>query len=114
MFCHAFSDYAFMFSAIPVGPQETHIVSEWLVHKDAVEGVDYTIDTLIEAWTKTNLQDRDLAENNQRGVNGLGYRPGPYSQEAEDFVIRFGNWYWAAARHAAGTFQPPEARYLRV
>ena len=101
IFCHAFSDYAFMFSAIPVGPQETHVVSKWLVHRDAVEGVDYTIDSLIEAWTKTNLQDRDLAENNQRGVNGLGYQPGPYSQEAEDFVIRFGNWYRAAARHAA-------------
>ena len=101
IFCHAFSDYAFMFSAIPVGPQETHVMSKWLVHRDAVEGVDYTIDSLIEAWTKTNLQDRDLAENNQRGVNGLGYQPGPYSQEAEDFVIRFGNWYRAAARRAA-------------
>lgn len=103
IFCHAFSDYAFMFSAIPVGPQETHVVSKWLVHRDAVEGIDYTIDSLIEAWTKTNLQDRDLAENNQRGVNGLGYQPGPYSQEAEDFVIRFGNWYRAAARRAAGS-----------
>jgi Rieske 2Fe-2S family protein len=101
VFCHAFSDYAFMFSAIPVGPQETHVISKWLVHKDAVEGVDYTIDSLIEAWTKTNLQDRGLAENNQIGVNGLGYRPGPYSQEAEDFVVRFGNWYRAAARQAA-------------
>ena len=103
IFCHAFSDYVFMFSAIPVGPQETHVVCKWLVHRDAVEGVDYTIDSLIEAWTKTNLQDRDLAENNQRGVNGLGYQPGPYSQEAEDFVVRFGNWYRVAARRAAET-----------
>jgi Rieske 2Fe-2S family protein len=100
-FCHAFSDYAFMFSAIPVGPQETRVVSKWLVHKEAGEGVDYTIDSLTEAWTKTNLQDRELAENNQRGVNGMGYEPGCYSQEAEDFVIRFANWYRAAARSAA-------------
>jgi glycine betaine catabolism A len=100
-FCHAFSDYAFMFSAIPAGPQETRVVSKWLVHKEAVEGVDFTIDSLIEAWTKTNLQDRELAENNQRGVSGMGYLPGPYSQEAEDFVIRFGKWYRAAARSAA-------------
>jgi Rieske 2Fe-2S family protein len=100
-FCHAFSDYAFMFCAIPVGPQETRVVSKWLVHQDAVEGVDYTFESLTEAWTKTNLQDRDLAENNQRGVNGLGYTPGLYSPEAEDFVIRFGDWYRDAARSAA-------------
>lgn len=99
-FCHAFSDYAFMFSAIPSGPQETRVVSKWLVHKEAVEGVDYTIEGLTETWTKTNLQDRELAENNQRGVNGLGYVPGPYSQEAEDYVVRFAKWYQEVARSA--------------
>ena len=26
-------------------------------------------------------------------VNGYGYSPGPYSQDAEDFVIRFARWY---------------------
>lgn len=100
-FCHALPDYAFMFSAIPEGPQATRVVSKWLVNKDAVEGVDYTIDSLVELWTKTNLQDRELAENNQRGVNAFGYIPGPYSQEAEDLLIRFGNWYRAVARAAA-------------
>jgi Rieske 2Fe-2S family protein len=101
IFCHAFSDYAFMFSAIPMGPSETRVVSKWLVHKEAVAGVDFTIGGLTETWTKTNLQDRELAENNQRGVSGLGYQPGPYSSEAEDFVIRFTNWYRAIARSAA-------------
>ena len=85
-FCHALSDYAFMFSVIPVGPQETRVESKWVVHKDAVEGVDYTIESLTETWTKTNLQDRELAEKNQRGVNGIGYVPGPYSLD-EDFVV---------------------------
>jgi Rieske 2Fe-2S family protein len=100
-FCHALSDYVFMFSAIPVGPQETRVESKWVVHKDAVEGVDYTIESLTETWTKTNLQDRALAENNQRGVNGAGYVPGPYSLD-EDFVILFGDWYRAMVRSAAG------------
>jgi glycine betaine catabolism A len=99
-FCHVLPDYAFMFSAIPIGTQETLVISKWLVHKDAVEGVDYRVDELIETWTTTNLQDRELAENNQRGVNGLGYSPGGYSEDAEDFVIRFTNRYRAAARSA--------------
>jgi Rieske 2Fe-2S family protein len=94
-FAHATSDVVFMFSAMPIGPEETAIISKWLVHKDAVEGVDYDLERLTELWTKTNLQDRDLCENNQRGVNSLGYTPGPYSEEAEALVIRFSDWYCA-------------------
>jgi glycine betaine catabolism A len=100
-FGHALVDYAFMFSVIPIGPQETKIVSKWIVSRDAVEGVDYRIEDLIEAWTKTNQQDRELAENNQRGVNSIGYRPGPYSAEAEVFTNQFVEWYRTAARTAA-------------
>lgn len=92
-FCHVFTDYAFMFTAIPVGPQETRVVSKWLVAKEAREGIDYTLEDLTSVWIRTNLQDRDLAENNQRGVNGLGYRPGPYAGGAEELVIRFNEWY---------------------
>jgi Rieske 2Fe-2S family protein len=97
-FAHAVGDFVFMFSAMPTGPQETVVTSKWIVHKDAEEGVDYNVDDLIQAWTATNLQDRDLAENNQRGVNGAGYRPGPYSEEAEELVRRFVDWYCNKAR----------------
>ena len=96
-FAHATSDSVFMFSAMPTGPEETVVTSKWLVHKDAVEGVDYRVDDLTELWTKTNLQDLDLCETNQRGVNSLGYVPGPYSEEAEALVMRFVDWYCAEA-----------------
>ena len=96
-FAHATADFLFMFSAIPSGPNETIVTGKWLVHKDAVEGVDYDLDHLTSLWTTTNLQDRDLAENNQRGVNSLGYQPGPYSPEAESLLIRFVDWYCAKA-----------------
>jgi Rieske 2Fe-2S family protein len=92
-FLHATSDHVFMFSAVPVGPSETHVVGKWYVHKDAVEGVDYDIDRLADLWTRTNLQDKELAENNQIGVNSRGYVPGPYSQEAETLAQRFTDWY---------------------
>ena len=96
-FAHATSDTVFMFSALPVGPQETAVISKWLVRKDAVEGVDYRTDELIELWTTTNEQDLALCEANQRGVNSLGYTPGPYSEEAESLVIRFTDWYCGEA-----------------
>ena len=97
-FCHAVGDHLFMFSAMPTGPQETIVTSKWLVNKDAVEGVDYTIDRLTELWSRTNDQDRELVENNQRGVNALGYRPGPYSPKMEPWVQRFTDWYCTTAR----------------
>jgi Rieske 2Fe-2S family protein len=73
------------------------IVSKWLVHEDAVEGVDYAVDDLTVLWNRTNLQDRDLVENNQAGVNSPGFRPGPFSPEAEALAIRFVDWYCRAS-----------------
>ena len=93
VFAHAAADHTFMFSAMPVGPCETHVFSKWLVHKDAVEGVDYHLDQLTDLWTRTNDQDKWLAENNQLGVNSPGYTPGPYSQDAEMLAQRFTDWY---------------------
>lgn len=100
-FCHVFSDYAFMFAAFPAGPEETRVICKWLVAKDAREGVDFRVPELTEVWTATNLQDRELAENNQRGINGIGYRPGPYANGAEELVIRFNDWYRQTAASAA-------------
>lgn len=105
-FCHVTADNAFMFSAYPVGPLETRVVAKWLVHRDAVEGVDYDIERLTHVWTETNMQDRDLAENNQRGVNSMGYVPGPYSPEAETYVNDFVDWYCNRLR---GFLRPGQA-----
>jgi glycine betaine catabolism A len=97
-FVHCTADHVFMFSAMPVGPNETHVFSKWYVHKDAVEGVDYDIASLTSLWSKTNLEDKRLAENNQAGVNSIGYTPGPYSQEAEMLAQRFTDYYCDKAR----------------
>lgn len=97
-FVHCTADHVFMFSAMPVGPHETHVTGKWYVHKDAVEGVDYDVDKLTALWTTTNLEDKALAENNQVGVNSLGYTPGPYSQEAEMLAQRFTDWYCDVSR----------------
>jgi len=78
---------------MPTAAQEAVVTCKWYVHQEAIEGVDYTIDGLTKLWTETNLQDRDLAENNQRGVNGKGYREGPYCEVEEELVMRFVDWY---------------------
>lgn len=97
-FSHAMRDYAFTFEMWPVNVGLTNVHAKWLVHKDAVEGVDYDLTHLTTLWNATNDQDRWLAENNQSGVEGDGYIPGPYSAKDEQKVIDFVNWYCATAR----------------
>jgi Rieske 2Fe-2S family protein len=67
-----------------------------------VEGVDYHLENLVALWLTTNRQDIELVENNQRGVNSLGYMPGPYSVEAEALVGRFTDWYCNEAGRVLG------------
>jgi glycine betaine catabolism A len=97
-FCHVSSDCVFTFNVNPLGPRRTQVTSKWLVHGNAVEGVDYDVHRLIHLWNQTNLQDRELAENNQRGVESMGYVPGPYSAKDEPYVRSFVDWYCATAR----------------
>lgn len=90
---HFMGDHAVVFRVLPLGPQQTVVTTKWLVHKDAVEGVDYDPERLRKVWDATNDQDRRLAEENQRGINSRAYQPGPYSETYEFGVIDFVDWY---------------------
>lgn len=92
---HFMGDHAVVFRVLPLGPQQTVVTTKWLVHKDAVEGVDYDPEQLRRVWDATNDQDRQLAEENQRGINSRAYQPGPYSETYEFGVIDFIDWYAA-------------------
>ncbi|MEJ2632345.1 MAG: aromatic ring-hydroxylating dioxygenase subunit alpha [Acidihalobacter sp.] len=90
---HMQSDHVIVFQVLPVSAQKTLVITKWLVHKDAVEGEDYDPERLRHVWDATNRQDRELAEQNQRGINSAGYVPGPYSESYEFGVINFLDWY---------------------
>ena len=59
---HCMGDHMIVFTVWPISAQETMVTTKWLVHKDAVEGVDYDVARLREVWDATNDQDRRLAE----------------------------------------------------
>ena len=90
---HFMSDHIVTFSAIPLGPERTLVRTRWLVHKDAVEGVDYDLGNLTSVWEATNAQDRDLVEIAQAGLRSPAYEPGPYSPYTEGLVEKFCQWY---------------------
>lgn len=90
---HFLSDQVLLFRLIPVSVTETQVTTTWLVHKDAVEGVDYDLNRLTEVWIHTNDEDRRIVEENQKGINSPAYLPGPYSVRQESGVIQFVDWY---------------------
>jgi len=98
---HILGDHAITFRLLPLGPTQTQLTTKWLVHKDAVEGVDYTIDELTRVWNATNDQDRRIVEENQIGVSSPAFEPGPYSLIREGGVIQFLDWYAGATERGA-------------
>ena len=100
---HVLGDHAVTFRVLPIGPTQTAVTTKWLVHKDAVEGVDYNIDELTRVWNATNDQDRRIVEENQRGVNSPAFEPGPYSPLHEGGVIQFVDWYAGAIERSLAT-----------
>ena len=94
---HMLSDHAVVFSTLPLGPDRTLVRTTWLVHADAVEGVDYDVPTLTHVWSATNSQDSAFVARTQRGVEDRGYQPGPYF-EVEGDVDAFVTWYISRVR----------------
>ncbi|HXV31020.1 MAG TPA: aromatic ring-hydroxylating dioxygenase subunit alpha [Sinorhizobium sp.] len=90
---HILGDHAITFRVLPLGPELTQVTTKWLVSKDAVEGVDYTLEELTHVWTETNDQDRQIVEENAFGIRSPAYEPGPYSVEHEGGVMQFVEWY---------------------
>jgi Rieske 2Fe-2S family protein len=90
---HFMADHIVSFSVLPLSAGTTLVRTRWLVHKDAVEGVDYTVENLTRVWNATNDQDRRLVEESQIGVASPAYEPGPYSPYTEMLVEKFSQWY---------------------
>lgn len=82
-------DHLIVFAVWPVSVQETLITTRWLMHKDAVEGVNYDVARLHEVWNATNDQDRRPAGGDQRGINSDVYQLGPYLKTHEFGMINF-------------------------
>ena len=88
----AFNDFAMMTRFTPRDAVNTDVQMSWLVHKDAVEGVDYDPDNIAWVWDVTIKQDKKITEDNNAGIASSRYQPGPYS-EHESMVMTFIKWY---------------------
>jgi Rieske 2Fe-2S family protein len=99
---HVLGDHAVTFRVTPIDATHTAVTTKWLVHKDAQEGVDYSLEELTAVWNATNDQDRRIVEENQRGIGSPAYEPGPYAAADEGGVMQFVNWYCESMERALG------------
>ena len=99
---HFMSDHIVTFSVLPIDANHTLLRTRWLVHKDAVEGVDYNPADLSSVWHATNKQDGSLVERTHQGTQCPGYQPGPYSPYTEELVEKFMSWYFQRLRAETG------------
>ena len=90
---HVMSDHAVIAYILPLAPDKTLVRTVWLVHEDAVEGVDYDVKRLTEVWIATTTQDAELVANTHNGTQDPAYRPGPFSQFTEAPLDEFSRWY---------------------
>jgi glycine betaine catabolism A len=85
-------DYVMTHVALPVAPDRTRVVCEFLFTQEALQRPGFDPADVVEFWDVTNRQDWALCERAQAGVASRGYRQGPYGV-AEDCVHRFDHWY---------------------
>ncbi|MGF6981919.1 Rieske 2Fe-2S family protein [Paraburkholderia atlantica] len=95
---HVMSDHAVIAYLLPLAPDKTLVRTVWLVHADAVEGVDYDLKRLTEVWIATTNQDAELVANAHAGTQDPAYIPGPFSNYTEAALDQFSRWYDAKLR----------------
>jgi Rieske 2Fe-2S family protein len=88
----AYPDHGVIYRFIPRAVDHTEMEVIWLVHQDAVEGVDYEVGRLTWLWKTTSAEDKKIVEMNQAGVNSRYFDPGPYSLQ-ETYAAHFVDWY---------------------
>lgn len=90
---HFMADHAVTSIVIPLSADTTLVRTKWLVHKDAVEGVDYDLEKLTHVWTVTTEQDAELVARSHAGIQDSAYEPGVYSKFSEGALNDFATWY---------------------
>lgn len=86
-------DHAIVHRFVPVAPDQTTVICDWLFHPDVINaGID--VSDSIELFHKVNEQDLTACEITQPSMTSRAYREGGVLVPAEETLIsRFHEWY---------------------
>ena len=85
----------------PISPTECELSQTWLVHEDAEEGVDYSVEGVSWLDRVTQFQDEAIVSDTQAGVSSRFYEPGPYAT-LEGPILQIHRDYIRALRFGRG------------
>jgi Rieske 2Fe-2S family protein len=89
-------DYVRTVRLVPLGPEQTELVAEWLFAPEALAATD--IDNIIAFGTQVLEEDAAICEVNQKGLRSMRHAAGVLMPEEYE-LHRFHNW--VRERHAA-------------
>ena len=90
-FLLAYNDHVVCYVFTPIDHKNSNCEIYWLVRGDAEEGKDYDVDELVWLWDVTTAADKEIIENNSKGVHSKYYEPGPFSK-MEDLEQLYIEW----------------------
>ena len=96
MFIVGHVDYMRTVRLVPLGPEQTELVAEWLFAPEALDATD--IDNIVAFGKQVLEEDAGICEVNQKGLRSMRHAAGVLMPEEYD-LHRFHNWI--RERHAA-------------
>jgi Rieske 2Fe-2S family protein len=101
IFLVAHVDYVRTVRVLPLGPEQTELTVDWLVHREVAERPKLDVDRLIAFGNQVVTEDARVCELNQQGLHCGRHERGVLLQ-LEDYVHEFEQWVQARLDHAAG------------
>ena len=101
-FVYTYPTSTVIYRITPISATECELSQTWLVHEDAVEGKDYSVEGVTWVDRQTQFQDEEIVRNTQAGVTSRYYESGPYAL-LEGPILRVHDDYLRLMRYGRGS-----------
>ncbi len=91
VFIAAHVDYMRSVRILPLGPESTEVVAEWLFLPEAIADNEFDLDNITRFAIRVMEQDGDASELNQQGMHARDFKQGVLMPE-EHYVKIFQDW----------------------
>lgn len=91
MFIVGHVDYMRTVRLLPLGPEQTELVAEWLFTPEALEAPETDLQNIVGFGMQVLQEDADVCELNQRGLKSIRHSAGVLMPEEYE-LHRFHQW----------------------
>jgi Rieske 2Fe-2S family protein len=91
MFVVGHVDYVRTVRLVPIGPEQTELVAEWLFLPEALAAPEADLDNIVAFGMRVLEEDAEVCELNQRGLHSIRHEAGVLMPEEYE-IHRFHDW----------------------